>query len=881
LVGLVALALALISLLSVPSVAAQADPPPPACAPNCFLVGDRVWNDANRNGVQDEGEQGVPGITVTAYESDAAGNVGSVTLWTTVTNQSGVYQLELAAQQWYTLRFDLAATTTFTFTIHNAGTDDTDDSDVFEAPNPRAGFSDPLFLSGNTDESERWDAGIFDRTDCRFIGDTIWRDKNDNETFEPSVDEVMPGVKVSLLRKEFIPVWPWDAFRFTGDYDFTDANGIYKFLCLEDDDYSVMVPDLGVYRVNPDNDPNVNNLQDDDNNLLKDPELIISPPLPEPSGGATKAIHLEGAHPNPDYTIDGSFICNDQRLDVLFVLDISGSMKRHNKYDDAKAAALSFIAQMDFESGYQKAGLVLFGHKLLGADATLVQPLTGNRNQIDTAVSSSSAKNQGTNIGAGIEVATEEFLGGNRTPGSQAVMIVLTDGRRTKGPNELDAARDAKNDIEGLTLVTIGLGNDAHHGRLRKMASNPGDYYYAPSSADLIDIFNDIIVDICGRTTGDLESLCDSQGGRKVVISLDTGSFKRGDEDGKWRVSSWYGVGPHPVINARIVGNPHPLWERNKLPGASVWIAHRRDAKSRDGTDDPGQKDCLEARNDLYVFQRSFDLEGSPAQVELDITAISDDNIEQVVVNGTPLDRALGGPFSGDAVHVFTNDAGLFVPGANTIGVPSAPNDPGSEVWPPNPDECARNTWTAHGPTPEERVNPNNPDEKAYCMRVWTACCQYGVFDLAPASCSGDPVYSGTYDEDDTCNQCGYPDLYRFPNKDRPETEPKIRLSFENLAAAVGRSETPWPLAEKDNHPAQGRFRILEDADGEGEVVLANADKGTANIRSARTIERYTDPCWERPGGRLGVEEDVGCTVEERFQWVIWEPVSPPPTCDK
>ncbi len=34
-------------------------------APLPAAIGDRVWFDTNRNGIQDAGETGVPGVTVT------------------------------------------------------------------------------------------------------------------------------------------------------------------------------------------------------------------------------------------------------------------------------------------------------------------------------------------------------------------------------------------------------------------------------------------------------------------------------------------------------------------------------------------------------------------------------------------------------------------------------------------------------------------------------------------------------------------------------------------------------------------------------------------------------------------------------------------------
>ncbi|MCX6922688.1 MAG: hypothetical protein NT154_05655, partial [Verrucomicrobia bacterium] len=52
-------------------------------------IGDYVWSDLSGNGVQDAGEPGIGGVTVTLSGTDAAGNAVSAT---TTTDTSGHYQ---------------------------------------------------------------------------------------------------------------------------------------------------------------------------------------------------------------------------------------------------------------------------------------------------------------------------------------------------------------------------------------------------------------------------------------------------------------------------------------------------------------------------------------------------------------------------------------------------------------------------------------------------------------------------------------------------------------------------------------------------------------------------------------------------------------------
>src|SRR4029077_21031659 len=53
------------------------------------MVGNFVWNDSNGNGVQDSGEPGIPGVTLTLTGTTGAGV--SVTQ-TTTTDANGLYQ---------------------------------------------------------------------------------------------------------------------------------------------------------------------------------------------------------------------------------------------------------------------------------------------------------------------------------------------------------------------------------------------------------------------------------------------------------------------------------------------------------------------------------------------------------------------------------------------------------------------------------------------------------------------------------------------------------------------------------------------------------------------------------------------------------------------
>ena len=92
-------------------------------------VGDYVWNDTNSNGLQNKGEKGVNGVTVTLFDCD--GNQIATT--TTADNGSGVpgfYQFEVCANSgdYYVMFGDIPDN--YEFTTTNQGSNDAIDSDA-------------------------------------------------------------------------------------------------------------------------------------------------------------------------------------------------------------------------------------------------------------------------------------------------------------------------------------------------------------------------------------------------------------------------------------------------------------------------------------------------------------------------------------------------------------------------------------------------------------------------------------------------------------------------------------------------------------------------------------------------------------------------------
>ncbi|MGC5198361.1 SdrD B-like domain-containing protein, partial [Aphanothece microscopica] len=120
-------------------------------------IGDRVWMDANGNGVQDSGEQGAAGVTVRLL--DAAGQV----IATTATGSTGTYRFADLLPGTYAVQF--VAPDGTLFTQRDAGTDDRRDSDAATA----TGITQQVtLLSGAS--TAALDAGLVPAAPTRILG---------------------------------------------------------------------------------------------------------------------------------------------------------------------------------------------------------------------------------------------------------------------------------------------------------------------------------------------------------------------------------------------------------------------------------------------------------------------------------------------------------------------------------------------------------------------------------------------------------------------------------------------------------------------------------------------------------------------------------------
>ena len=133
-------------------------------------IGDFVWLDFNRNGIQDSIESGLQEIKVKLLSMPT----GSVVA-TTSTNLIGFYEFKNVFPGNYVVEFSKTSLPTgFVFTSKNQGSDDEVDSDA----NPLNGFTDVFEVLPFTPDNLTIDAGVFQECDNITDGGSIQGNEN-------------------------------------------------------------------------------------------------------------------------------------------------------------------------------------------------------------------------------------------------------------------------------------------------------------------------------------------------------------------------------------------------------------------------------------------------------------------------------------------------------------------------------------------------------------------------------------------------------------------------------------------------------------------------------------------------------------------------------
>ena len=191
---------------------------------------------------------------------------------------------------------------------------------------------------------------------------------------------------------------------------------------------------------------------------------------------ATEQSNLE-SQPTTE-TISVAPITATGNIAVALTIDRSGSMSG-SEIADAKTAANTFVDNM---ATLDRAAIISFS-----SSVTINQVFTSDKTALHNAVNSLSASG-GTAVYDAIYKAIEELT---NEIGVKAV-IIFTDGQSNSDSHSVQEAIDLAKD-KGIPVYTIGLGAGVNESILQTIADETGGYYtYAPTAADLQQIYDDI-----------------------------------------------------------------------------------------------------------------------------------------------------------------------------------------------------------------------------------------------------------------------------------------------------------------------------------------------------------------------------------------------------
>jgi protocatechuate 3,4-dioxygenase beta subunit len=154
-------------------------------------IGNRVWEDSDRDGIQDAGERGVANIPVTLTGTDGAGNPVSLSA---ITDSFGNYQFSNLAPGSY--QVSIMPPLKFQPTLQDRDTDATDSDinplDLDPGAGQRFSMIATTLTSGESDQT--WDAGLIT---APIVSGHVYEDLNNDgirDTSEPGIG----GVQIRL-----------------------------------------------------------------------------------------------------------------------------------------------------------------------------------------------------------------------------------------------------------------------------------------------------------------------------------------------------------------------------------------------------------------------------------------------------------------------------------------------------------------------------------------------------------------------------------------------------------------------------------------------------------------------------------------------------------
>ncbi len=245
-----------------------------------YSLGDKVWEDSNKNGIQDNDELGIPGVKVTLKDSN-----GTV-IETTETNANGKYSFDNLPNGTY--KVDFETPNNYSPTTPNVG------NDALDSDGPADALA--IISDGN---NLTVDQGFYRTEKPKYnVGDKVWEDTNKDGI----QDDNEPGIaNVTVTLK--------DADGNIIGTEVTDENGKYLFKDVTEGEYTIDFETPNGYTptitgqgfLNNDSNGTTAKILVDDNDLTIDSGFYkVTPDEPDNPGNPDQPSPDEPDQPSPD-----------------------------------------------------------------------------------------------------------------------------------------------------------------------------------------------------------------------------------------------------------------------------------------------------------------------------------------------------------------------------------------------------------------------------------------------------------------------------------------------------------------------------------------------------------------------------------------------------
>jgi Ca-activated chloride channel homolog len=158
---------------------------------------------------------------------------------------------------------------------------------------------------------------------------------------------------------------------------------------------------------------------------------------------------------------------------LVFLLDVSGSMDEPNKLPLLKASMAQMVERM---SARDKVSIVVYA----GAAGVVLAPTPGDQHETILAALNRLSAGGSTNGGEGIELAYKLAIA-NKIEGGVNRILLATDGDFNVGQFSQDALKEfvSKKRESGVTLSTLGFGADNYNDAMAEQLADVGNGKYA------------------------------------------------------------------------------------------------------------------------------------------------------------------------------------------------------------------------------------------------------------------------------------------------------------------------------------------------------------------------------------------------------------------